>query len=163
MNQAAVWRRTPAWARPVRATLWEIIPGLVVAAAGSDGVSFDGMRAPVLADLRTRAHDMPDVPIGCLYVACPIPDGQTIDGPAVRGLARLLAGLIQSGREVVIQCTAGLNRSGLIAARTLIELGWDPMEAIARVRTGRGHRTALGNPSFEAWLLRERTDPGELR
>src|SRR5438105_5434662 len=78
MNQTAVSRRTPAWARPVRATLWEIIPGLAVAAAGSDGVSFAGMRESVLVDLRTRVYNVPDVPIGCLYLACPMQDGQTI-------------------------------------------------------------------------------------
>jgi protein-tyrosine phosphatase len=51
-------------------------------------------------------------------------------GPELRGrLAR--------GERLVIHCYAGLGRTGLIAARLLIEFGEDPDRAIALVRAAR--------------------------
>lgn len=41
---------------------------------------------------------------------------------------------LQAGERIVIHCFAGLGRTGMIAARVLVELGIDPADAIARVR-----------------------------
>lgn len=41
------------------------------------------------------------------------------------------------GRGVAFHCRAGLGRSGTLAARLLVELGFAPTEAIARVRHAR--------------------------
>jgi ADP-ribosyl-[dinitrogen reductase] hydrolase len=48
-------------------------------------------------------------------------------GPAVRGALR-------AGKNVVVHCRGGRGRSGLLAARILVELGEDPQAAIAAVR-----------------------------
>lgn len=51
----------------------------------------------------------------------------TVVGPDLR--ARLKAGF-----NILIHCKGGLGRAGTIAARLLVELGWQPDEAIATVR-----------------------------
>jgi ADP-ribosyl-[dinitrogen reductase] hydrolase len=48
-------------------------------------------------------------------------------GPALRHRVR-------AGFNVVVHCKGGLGRAGTIGARLLVELGWDPAEAIAAVR-----------------------------
>lgn len=45
--------------------------------------------------------------------------------------------LLRAGRRVLIHCRAGLGRTGLLAARLLVELGTPPDEAIAAVRKAR--------------------------
>ncbi len=52
---------------------------------------------------------------------------------------------------VLVHCQAGLNRSGLVAARSLMLLGATADEAITQLRTTRSE-ACLCNPSFEAWL-----------
>lgn len=51
-------------------------------------------------------------------------------GAAIR--TRLLA-----GRDVMLHCRGGIGRSGMIAARLLVELGADPEAAIGAVRAAR--------------------------
>ena len=48
-----------------------------------------------------------------------------------------LLGMIRDGQNVLVHCRGGLGRAGMIAARLLVELGMDPTDAIARVRTVR--------------------------
>ena len=45
--------------------------------------------------------------------------------------------LLSRGRNIVIHCRGGLGRTGMIAARLLVELGLPPDEAIHRVRAAR--------------------------
>jgi hypothetical protein len=71
---------------------------------------------------------------------------------SVDGLANEIAGLVRVGRRVVITCSSGLNRSGLVAARALIALGHTPADAIDLVREARGPR-ALSNRAFVRYLL----------
>lgn len=42
--------------------------------------------------------------------------------------------LLQKGERIIIHCFAGLGRTGMIAARLLVELGMNPADAIKRVR-----------------------------
>lgn len=44
---------------------------------------------------------------------------------------------LQSGGSVVIHCRGGLGRTGLLAARILVEFGIRPVDAVARVRQAR--------------------------
>lgn len=48
-----------------------------------------------------------------------------------------LLGLLSRGFDIVVHCKGGLGRAGTIAARLLIELGVDPVDAIASVRAVR--------------------------
>jgi protein-tyrosine phosphatase len=51
----------------------------------------------------------------------------------------------------LVHCQAGLNRSGLIAARALVIMGFEPVEAINKLRAGRS-RLVLCNEAFENWI-----------
>jgi protein-tyrosine phosphatase len=53
---------------------------------------------------------------------------------------------------VVVNCSAGLNRSGLLVGRALIEHGHTPAEAVELVRAARGAH-ALSNVAFTQFLL----------
>ena len=44
---------------------------------------------------------------------------------------------LRQGRNVLVHCRGGLGRSGTIAARLLVELGWPAADAIAAVRAQR--------------------------
>lgn len=48
-----------------------------------------------------------------------------------------LRGLLRSGQQVLVHCGSGLGRTGLIAARLLIELGTSAKAAIASIREAR--------------------------
>jgi protein-tyrosine phosphatase len=58
-----------------------------------------------------------------------------------------------------VHCTEGLNRSGVLVARTLLDLGWAATDAIELVRRQRGLAEdgfqALSNERFVEWLLAE--------
>ena len=51
----------------------------------------------------------------------------------------------------LVHCQAGLNRSGLVAARALTLDGWDATAAIALLRAKRSP-AVLCNRTFESWL-----------
>ena len=55
------------------------------------------------------------------------------------------------GRRVLVRCSGGLNRSGLVSALALTHLGRSADEAVALVRAARGP-WALTNPGFVAHL-----------
>jgi len=52
---------------------------------------------------------------------------------------------------VLVRCSGGLNRSGVVIAEALVQLGHPPDQAIAAVRAARGP-WALTNPGFVAHL-----------
>lgn len=60
----------------------------------------------------------------------------------------------RSGACVLIRCQAGVNRSGLVMAVTLMRLGLTAEEAIALIRSRRSP-AALNNPAFVHWLVTE--------
>lgn len=44
---------------------------------------------------------------------------------------------LRDGFDVLVHCKGGLGRAGMIAARLLVEVGWNPRDAIQAVRTVR--------------------------
>ena len=60
----------------------------------------------------------------------------------------------QAGGRVLIRCQAGVNRSGLVMALTLMRAGYQAGEAIALIRARRGP-AALSNRHFTRWLIEE--------
>lgn len=66
-------------------------------------------------------------------------------------LAQGVATRLEKGQTCLIHCQAGLNRSGLLAARTLIKMGHEPHDAINLLR--RRSPLVLCNEAFEEHLL----------
>lgn len=58
---------------------------------------------------------------------------------------------LSADQKVLVHCQAGLNRSGLLAARILTLQGWTPAAAIAKLRQSRCE-LVLCNEAFENWI-----------
>lgn len=132
----------------------EIMPGLWMGGC-RDGVRLDDRFDHVvslypwgkyaLADGTTR-HEI------TMYDAGSMPNlDEVIEAAAEVSLARF------EGQTVLVHCQAGLNRSGLITALSLIIDGWEPQDAIDLLRTQRSP-VVLCNDTFERWLLTEARD-----
>jgi hypothetical protein len=74
--------------------------------------------------------------------------------PTILELAQWAHSKWASGKKVNIRCQAGLNRSGLVTALTLMISGLSADEAINTLRTKRSSY-ALCNSDYERWLLSE--------
>ncbi len=83
------------------------------------------------------------------------------DEPMIHELGRIVATKVEEGQRIVVNCAAGLNRSGLIVGRALIFLGYEPREAIRLIRAARGPK-ALFNRTFEEFLLLDCRIDGEV-
>jgi hypothetical protein len=68
-------------------------------------------------------------------------------------IADMVNDRVEEGKTLV-HCQAGLNRSGLISALSLIKRGWAPADAIALLRQQRTP-LVLCNKTFEDWLLEQ--------
>ena len=89
----------------------------------------------------------------CPYAFYLIDDVPWIPNPgAIDALAARVVAALGDGKRVVVNCSAGLNRSGLLVARSLIVLGNTPERAIELVRRARGPH-ALSNVGFTRYLL----------
>ena len=101
-------------------------------------------------------EDVPGVrlQVGGLRMHVPIWDDEMVDPTGVRTAARTVAERVTAGKRVLVHCSAGLNRSGVVSARALMFMGVPVAEAIAKVRSARGPY-ALSNPDFVAWLHEE--------
>jgi hypothetical protein len=89
---------------------------------------------------------------GLVYLKSPLVDGEEVPDPAVTlRLATLIAGLVEDGYRVLVHCTFGRNRSGLMASLVVRELlglpGGDAMRYVQERREG-----TVNNESFAAWL-----------
>ncbi|MFB6616347.1 protein phosphatase [Streptomyces sp. NPDC085524] len=83
--------------------------------------------------------EMPDAPLSAEQIR------------TVQHLARTAAQALRDGRTVLVRCRSGHNRSGLVVAQTLVELGEQPDAAVGVVRRGRSP-WALNNRVFEDYL-----------
>jgi hypothetical protein len=135
----------------------EVIPGLAQASSWIppwellDNLGFD-------ASIDVGGWDQSARMRGKNYTFLLLDDVPWIPDPdAVHMLGIRVASMVDGGQHVVVNCAAGLNRSGLIVGRALIALGQEPADAIGLIRAARGPR-ALFNRTFEAFLL-ERCSP----
>ncbi|WP_436774294.1 protein-tyrosine phosphatase family protein [Yinghuangia sp. YIM S09857] len=69
----------------------------------------------------------------------------------VESLATTVRGALREGRRTLVRCQAGYNRSGLVVAQTLVELGYDAPTAIKIIRERRSP-FALNNEVFVDYL-----------
>lgn len=77
-------------------------------------------------------------------------DNGAPDAIAVDQIAEVVVDCVAKGKTLV-HCQAGLNRSGLVAARALTLMGDTPDAAIAKLRASRCDMV-LCNQAFETWL-----------
>lgn len=78
-----------------------------------------------------------------------------VDADMVDWLARAVNRCLETGEDTLVHCQAGLNRSSLVAARSLMLRKEHPLtarEAIHLIRESRSP-ACLCNPAFEEWLL----------
>lgn len=149
------WDPPDGWQMQVR----EIVPGLFVGTKLVPPAEYATLGVDAIVDLEDWDYAwIPDVPEGSIFVSFPIEDGDAVD-PKVREVAVFVASLVRSGHKVLVHCTEGVNRSGIVAARALMEMGSTAAEAIELVRIGRGlshyGTPALSNHAFVEWLLAE--------
>ena len=109
-----------------------------------------------------ESHEVPDLmaaeqalceEFGIEFVSFPIRDKTVPDQTvAFAAIARQLADKVASGRSVAIHCRAGIGRSTVLAACTLILLGVDGAVALDMIAAARG----IEVPETEAqrqWIL----------
>ena len=133
----------------------EVVPGLFM---GGHDVRSQSHTACVVTDefdlvvsLTSREGYGPSP--GVEHVVARLADA-VLDAPnaaRVRDLGRLVATAVGEERRVLVRCSGGLNRSGVVVAEALVQLGHPPDQAIAAVRAARGP-WALTNPGFVAHL-----------
>jgi len=69
----------------------------------------------------------------------------------VHEAALLTATAVRDGKQVLVRCQAGMNRSGLVTGLALRELGFSGDAAVAIIRQNRWHQ-CLRNPAFESYV-----------
>lgn len=145
----------PGW----RMEVFEVVPHLLIGTRLASGTEYATLGVDVIVDLEDWEWAwVPPVPIGRMYLSFPMEDEDEVD-PKTRDVAQFIASLISSGQTVLVHCTEGLNRSGVVAARALMFMGRTADEAVSLVRHRRGLTMdgfpALGNEAFVEWLLAE--------
>lgn len=92
---------------------------------------------------------------GFEYLRFPIVDGfipnQTSDSIWQNQLSPYLFDNLKKGKKVFIHCRGGLGRTGLIAAKLMVDFGVSPQDAINITRKSR--RGAIENSVQEQWVL----------
>lgn len=110
-----------------------------------------GSEFDLVISLIARTGHGPDPDTEHLMVE--IPDGpltaEQIDG--VHQLAHTAARAVRNGRNTLIRCHWGYNRSGLVVGQALIELGQEAETAIRLIRQRRSS-WALNNARFTEYL-----------
>jgi hypothetical protein len=128
----------------------EVIEGLVQASAAHSPAEMLAM-FDILIDVggRDRWKGDPDP----RYSFHPLDDVPFIsDAEMIHTVGERIASLVSEGKHVAVNCLSGVNRSGLLVGRALVELGYSPAQAIEAVRGARGPM-ALSNPGFVRFLL----------
>jgi hypothetical protein len=128
----------------------EVIPGLFQASAAYSPAEMLSM-FDLLIDVggRDRWDGDPDP----RYSFHPLDDVPFIaDAEMIHQVGERIAALVRAGKHVAVNCLSGVNRSGLLVGRALVEFGYTPEEAIEAVRRARGPM-ALSNQHFVRFLL----------
>ena len=99
---------------------------------------------------------------GMEWVHMPITD-VTTPGPEFEAkwpkVSRRLKSQLNVGENILVHCRGGLGRAGMIAARSLVETGVDPEDAMKRVRAVRPG--AIETRLHEQWVRTGRNDRSE--
>lgn len=105
----------------------------------------------LVISLFTRHGHGPDP--GVEHVVFEIPDAELVpdqlDG--ARRVGAIAADAVQQRRTTLVRCHSGYNRSGLVVAQALIDLGMRTQDAITLIRARRSP-LVLNNELFVAYL-----------
>ncbi len=139
--------------------VYDVVPGLSIGTRLAADTEYATLGVDAIVDLEDWDWAWaPPVTVGRMYLSFPMEDGDDVD-PKVRDVASFVASLVGAGRKVLVHCTEGLNRSGVVVARALMEMGWSAGDAIELVRRQRGPSVdgfpALANEAFVEWLVAE--------
>ncbi|MFE2149225.1 protein phosphatase [Streptomyces lavendulae] len=110
-----------------------------------------GTEFGLVISLFSRPGHGPDSGIEHLVVEMPDRPLTAEQIRAVQQLSCTAAQAVRTGRTVLVRCHSGYNRSGLVVAQALIELGWETTAAIETIRKKRSPM-ALNNRIFEEYL-----------
>lgn len=99
----------------------------------------------LIEDLEFKLLSVPEFPkkarsLGITWFHLPIVDVSVPDSSFEEKwetVGEELRRMLRNRQKIVIHCRGGLGRTGLIAARLLVEFGMEPGEAIRRVRAAR--------------------------
>ena len=145
-----------ATSMPLCADPWnEVVPGLWQGGhdvrPSSPTACVVGHEFDLVVSLATREGYGP--PAEVEHVVLRMADAAVDGGTAERvaAIADRVATAVDAGRRVLVRCSGGLNRSGLVVASALVRTGRTPEEAMALVRAARGP-WALTNPGFVTHL-----------
>jgi hypothetical protein len=99
-----------------------------------------------------------------LVVRCPIPDGHLTDGEVSRALmaAKMVADYLVGRKRVLVTCSAGMNRSALVASLGLGRVTRWSAADLVRLMRSRRHPNALYNQHFQD-LLKKFVGAGRQR
>lgn len=146
----------PEWERRMLAHDWperphdEVYPGLWIGGArwgNPPPGAFD-----VVVSL-TPAHEADvRIPKPARHVRWPLhdKDDQHIDPDQLARLVTMIVQWVREGRQVLVRCFAGLNRSGLVVGCALAELTGLDGRTVIRVLRAQRSPIVLINPAFAA-------------
>lgn len=118
-----------------------------------------------ILDVRHEAHDadwwgeIPEI----TYLSNGIDDaGQEVPGAWFDAITDWAVAAIDAGGTVLTHCHAGINRGPSAGYAVLLRLGWDPVEAIAAIRSARPIANAYYAEDALNWHLdRTAASPAE--
>ncbi len=101
--------------------------------------------------------------MGMEFLNYPIPDVHIpCDTAGFRAFAADLADRLRGGMRIGVHCQGSIGRSTVMAACTLIHLGWEPGAAIAAIRAARGCDVPDTDEQNE-WILDYEAVPKEAK
>lgn len=129
---------------------WELIPGKLWQSDLYGSVSLPAECVVTCAPLSEVPAVLGDICHGRpLHVLFPFMDREELPDMDVAGVvAALAAACVSRGGRVVVNCNAGRNRSGLLAALVMHRLGLTGI--LATIQTA--HPQALYNPVFATYV-----------
>lgn len=96
-----------------------------------------------------------------IVIHCPMQDEDDFEcGARERRVAEIVSSALTGGQKVLVHCSGGLNRSGVIVALALQSQGFTPSAAVALMRVRRDE-FVLCNRAFERFVLGDRLPTAE--
>ena len=124
---------TGPWARDLQTDLAAIVDwGASALVTLLESHEFEKLAVPGLGRMaQSQGLDWYHLPIRDVSIPSAVFEAQW------REAGRALQSLLLDGQSLVVHCRGGIGRTGLVAARLLIELGESPVTALQRVRIAR--------------------------